>query len=75
MENKVIKFLFFLSFLFLLSVLACSDSNAPSASYNQEYQRQLELYDQQARKADEQQIEWNICLNGGKGKQIDMMLF
>ena len=46
-----------LFFMLVLSLYACSDSNGSSATQDDEYQRQLELYDAQAKKADEQQAE------------------
>lgn len=42
---------------FILAVFSCKDSNDYSVDSNEEYQRQLEMYEAQAKKADEQQAE------------------
>jgi septal ring factor EnvC (AmiA/AmiB activator) len=38
-------------------IIACTNTDDSSTAYNEEYQKQLEIYEAQAKKADEQQAE------------------
>ena len=43
--------------LLLIPVTACSDSNTQSVAHDPEYQRQVQIYDEQSKIAAEQQAE------------------
>ena len=51
------KLFLVLSFLLILPALANSISNDPSVYDDEEYKRQMNMYNQQAKKAEEQLIE------------------